>query len=196
MTMAGLERLRFLIWWANAAGLLPFRMELDANTAKFRRFAFSWKHPLTWWLAVALVLRTAVSVSMRTAESSDDPAAMTTVAKVTVFALKVNYQADAFIFSVVPLMILLRWRNLAAAVKYVHKFDRMTAASAGHRPCRTKRRIAVGLVLIAAVVRCHRTSRTLPGPFKVLHVLARRRWPSRWRAPSGRDTSATWSAPS
>ena len=44
-TMTGIEHWQTCVRWGNALGFQPFRMELDPNTGKFRRFNFSWKHP-------------------------------------------------------------------------------------------------------------------------------------------------------
>ena len=41
---------------------------------------------------------------------------------------------------------MLRWKDLAAAVKYIHKFDGMVGKSLNW-PCQTKRRIVIGFVI-------------------------------------------------
>ena len=47
--MGGLENLRLFIWFSQLCGFIPFRMQINAETKKFERFLFSFRHPLTWW---------------------------------------------------------------------------------------------------------------------------------------------------
>ena len=47
--MAGLEDLRPFIWLCQICGFFPYRMEVDAVTKRFKRFTFSYFHPVTFW---------------------------------------------------------------------------------------------------------------------------------------------------
>ena len=60
-------------------------------------------------------------------------------------------QISACIFLTGPYILVWRWKDLAAAAGYVHKFDRI-AGEVGNWPCQTKRRILTGLVLTYALV--------------------------------------------
>ena len=64
-------------------------------------------------------------------------------------AIKVKYLALYFVSS--PSVIgsylpTFRWKRLAAAVKYIHKFDGMVGKPL-YWPCQTKRRIVIGLAI-------------------------------------------------
>ena len=47
--MDGLEDLRPFIWLCQICGFFPYRMEVDAVTKRFKRFTFSYIHPITIW---------------------------------------------------------------------------------------------------------------------------------------------------
>ena len=55
IVMAGVERLRLLFLVCNVSGLLPFRMVLDAQTKRFKRFESHWRHPTNWWFIILLI---------------------------------------------------------------------------------------------------------------------------------------------
>ena len=70
-TMTGIERLQTCVRWGNALGFQPFRMELDPNTGKFRRFNFSWKHPQSFQSIKLLgIFRILLFISSQTSPSS------------------------------------------------------------------------------------------------------------------------------
>lgn len=54
-----LKQLRPFVLLCQLCGLFPFDMELDADTEEFKRFAFSWRRPVTWWFTF-LVFATVV----------------------------------------------------------------------------------------------------------------------------------------
>ena len=147
-TMAGLERLRSLILWANVVGVLPFRMDLDPVTGKFRRFTFSWKGPFVYWSVIMLTIQTSLTVYLQFQKGAlDISSEVPLTQKITMIVM----QYDFVLLSFVPYLLLYRWKNLEAAVKYAHKFDRMIDDEA-NRPCKTKRRIVIGITLSAANV--------------------------------------------
>jgi len=47
--MKGLEELRPFIWLCQLSGFFPYRMEVDRVTKRFKRFTFSFSHPVTIW---------------------------------------------------------------------------------------------------------------------------------------------------
>ena len=51
----GVERLKMLFHACNVSGLLPFRMVLDAQTKRFKRFEGHWRHPNNWWFLILLI---------------------------------------------------------------------------------------------------------------------------------------------
>lgn len=146
--MAGLERLRILLLWTNVTGLLPFRMELDRDSGKFHGFLFSYRHPLTWWLVIWLTLQLAIFAVVHV--NIMPILCQQELAPIVKNTFLVQH-ANSFVFCFSPDLILFRWKNLATAVKYVNKFDRIVGDS-GNRPCQTKRRIGIGLVLAATHV--------------------------------------------
>lgn len=47
--MSTLKQLGTLVRFCQLTGLIPFTMELDPKTGQFLRFAFSWRHYVTWY---------------------------------------------------------------------------------------------------------------------------------------------------
>ena len=47
--MDDLKDLRPYIWLCQICGFFPYRMEVDAVTKRFKRFIFSYFHPVTFW---------------------------------------------------------------------------------------------------------------------------------------------------
>ena len=152
--MAGLEQSRFLMVWANLVGFLPFRMELDSATGKFRRFAFSLTHPWTWWLIISFLLRVALHFIANLPELEG----LATIGQ-TLCSISFHTSSLNLLF---PYLLLLRWKDLARAAKQLHKFDR-TIGDASSWPCTTKRRIAIGFcgVIICVSLHFHQLISTL-----------------------------------
>ena len=147
-TMAGLERLRSLILWANVVGVLPFRMELDSVTGKFRRFTFSWKDPFVYWPVLFFAIHTSLIIYRHLMTA---PFIFSTELPLTHLFTSIILYYDYDFISYVPYLLLYRWKNLEATVKYAHKFDRMIDDEA-NQPCKTKCRIVIGITLSATLV--------------------------------------------
>ena len=47
--MEGLAKLRPFVRFCQIVGSFPFRMEMDLQSGKLKRFTFSFCHPVTWW---------------------------------------------------------------------------------------------------------------------------------------------------
>ena len=54
--MEGLEKLRPFVRFCQIVGFFPFRMETDLQSGKLKRFTFSFRHPVTWWYMMILIL--------------------------------------------------------------------------------------------------------------------------------------------
>ena len=150
--MVGMERLRLLIRWGNALGVVPFRMELDPDTGTFRRFNFSWKHPATWWLVVSFFLLAFLSatsigffVTIVKMLGTEDIPTLVFVALASTMAVYSSYL-------ILPYLLLSRWKDLAAAVKHVRKFDGI-AGNVGKGPCQTRLRTLFGFACACVMVR-------------------------------------------
>ena len=50
--MEGLAKLRPLVRFCQIVGFFPFRMEMDLQSGKLKKFTFSYRHPVTWWFIV------------------------------------------------------------------------------------------------------------------------------------------------
>ncbi len=146
--MAGLERLRLSLLWANAAGLLPFRMELEGS-GRFRRFRFSYGHPSTWWCAASALLQVALADSgVRLMAEAYPRSGFNRAGSAMVTAM----QSISVLLMIVPHVVVCRWRALAEAADSVGRFDAEIGASA-LAPCTSRRRTAVGLALAVFSVR-------------------------------------------
>ena len=57
-----IERLQLFVRFGNISGLLPFRMVVDVETGKFKRFNFSWYHPANWWFIFLLIIQSTLTI--------------------------------------------------------------------------------------------------------------------------------------
>ena len=148
--MAGLERLRWLVWFCNVTGVLPFRMEIDSKTKKFERFAFSWCHFVTWWfilivsiyiLIIVLFFKIFLDVYY---SFTDNQSTLTTF---SMFLFMITNSAT----HLCPRILIFQYRNLQKASDYIKKVDQLIS-KVGKWPCTSKRRIIIGMLPIFITV--------------------------------------------
>ena len=58
--MEGLEKLRPFVWLCQLCGFFPYRMELDPVTKRFKRFTFSFWHPVTFWFIFVILVQMSI----------------------------------------------------------------------------------------------------------------------------------------
>ncbi len=131
--------LHLLVRWCQLIGLSPFRMERHPSTGRFRRFAFSWRHPLTcWWLYLNVlvsgllfyVLRNQWSLPLNWA-SPRPKLIVDTIRQIVQLYL--------------PLVGTFRCKALAKTSRYLREFDRFTA-NHSVPPCPARKRTAIAIV--------------------------------------------------
>lgn len=51
------QKLRPFVWMCQCFGAFPFFIETFPETKIFKKFSFSWKHPVTWWFIFIVVIQ-------------------------------------------------------------------------------------------------------------------------------------------
>ena len=143
----GQERLDLLVRWCQLIGLVPFRMERDAESGRFLRFSFSWRHPLTyWWLTCKILYVTAyvwhilhrlILIEGGTIRSQS------TDAELLVQVVGIVFAAITCLF--IPETLVFRFSYFSKASRYLHEFD--TLLEDHHVPaCSTRKFTVTGIV--------------------------------------------------
>lgn len=50
------QHLRPFVFLCQLSGLIPFSMETNRHTKKFKQFSFSWKKPAAWWFTILSIV--------------------------------------------------------------------------------------------------------------------------------------------
>jgi hypothetical protein len=153
--MADLERLRWLVWFINVCGMAPFRLEVDRESRKFDRLAFSFCHPVTWWFVVVLILQITMFALMAKTSTVSFYQLIANESTLTICTLVLQAISLSIIF-VTPRMVPFYYKHLTKAFAYIKKVDDIIGQT-GNWPCTSKRRILVGfifVILIVSLIKC------------------------------------------
>ena len=145
----GQERLDLLLRWCQLINLSPFRMERNAETGRFLRFRFSWRHPLTyWWLTCKVVYVAALSLlnaieikSFTTPDGSTTSRLTYTVIMMLLF----------FSNLLLPELLALNCSLHSEASRLLEEFDGMIEKLDGPK-CSTRYRTVIGVISVVCVV--------------------------------------------
>jgi hypothetical protein len=149
--MAGLEHLRWLVWFCNVTGVLPFRMENDRKTKKFERFTFSWCHLVTWWFIMIVSFYSLTSVFFFKIFLDVYYSFADNQSKLTTFSMFL-FMITNSVTHLCPRILIFQYRKLQKASDYVNKVDQLIG-KVGKWPCTSKRRIIIGMLPIFITVR-------------------------------------------
>ncbi|EFX75779.1 hypothetical protein DAPPUDRAFT_323020 [Daphnia pulex] len=140
----GLERLNILFFLINATGMLPYRMMLDKKKKRFERFDIGWRHPVTWWFVVVLIIQliytpyiTSMSV-LREISASKNESVIYIMATVLWF---VCYG----IVKLIPTILLFRVGGFITALTDLKKVDRILDKIPNYQ-CSSRQRTVIGFV--------------------------------------------------
>ena len=148
----GVERLQLLVQFCNLSGLLPFRMILDEETRRFKRFEGHWRHLANWWCSFITAIKVAVLVaSIYFAAVSFLAGEKQSLAYQLVYLLYCSNYAILLLLS--PSLFLFRIRHLESAFESLHRIDRMIEAAV-KSSCTIRRRTFIGILIIVIDV-CH-----------------------------------------
>ena len=143
----GQERLDLLVRWCQLIGLVPFRMERDAESGRFLRFSFSWRHPLTyWWLTCKILYVTAyVSYNLNRWTTLEKKVAIYQSTKTEILVLFVGTVFSATTCLFIPETLVFRCSYFSKASRHLHEFD--TLLEDHHVPaCSTRKFTVIGIV--------------------------------------------------
>ena len=123
----GQERFDLLLKWCQLIGLAPFRMERDAESGRFLRFRFSWRHPLTyWWLGGKAVYAAGFTFSKlhRWIFMEQKPVARE-IAATEILVSAVGNTLSIVTFFCAPETLVLCVAHFSKASRYLNEFDAM-----------------------------------------------------------------------
>ena len=141
----GVERLQMLFHICNVSGLLPFRMVLEAQTKRFKRFEGHWRHPNNWWFLILLILQMIFIVFSSFASWSIFFVKLASTS--TVILVIFVFLSSSYIIWLLSLrLFLFRFRHLETALKTFHDIDRLLI-KIDHVSCHTRRRTIIGITL-------------------------------------------------
>jgi len=147
----GQERLDLLVRWCQLIGLVPFRMERDAESGRFLSFSFSWRHPLTyWWLSSKILYVVALYFNMKSVwegkfvSSTEEPIGVKMIDLISNNILH-------FTAFITPEILVSRWALFSKASRILGEFDTMIE-KLDFPSCSTRKRSVIGIVSISLMV--------------------------------------------
>ena len=153
--MSALEKLSPIISVCQVCGMLPFSMEYDPATKEFTKFAFSFRHFITWWYILIILLHLVafpyvlgnLAGNLLRELSSDRsiPVTVSIVASVT----SVGFLAQLLVCRWIVFRHYRRLRNAVEAVKAVQRI--LQSSSAGYKNS-TSKIVAIGIILLLVAV--------------------------------------------
>jgi hypothetical protein len=142
----GVEELQLFVRLCNLTGLLPFRMILDEQTGRFKRFDGHWSHPVKWWCSFVMTIQIGVLVVniYWLVDSLDPKVNFSLVYKLVFILYFLNY---SILMLLSPRLFLFRLRQLETAFECLRRIDRMIISnSKSSNP--TRRRTVIGILII------------------------------------------------
>ena len=135
----GVERLQLLIQFSNVSGLLPFRMVLDEQTKRFKRFDGHWRHPSNWWFLSFLLVQFGLHIIGPFSVYSTWVSSSFIYLAVFIFGF---FNFSLFFSSL--RLFLFRFRHLEKALEIFESIDRLLST---RTRCNSKRRTIIGIVI-------------------------------------------------
>jgi len=121
----GVERLQLCIRFCNVCGLFPYRMILEEQTYRFKRFVRHWRHPANWWfafLSISYILFVVIFAFISWTELfNKENDSFTAVHKVAL-AL---YFSNLLVIISVPRLFLFRFRYFEKSMETLHRIDHL-----------------------------------------------------------------------
>lgn len=119
--MTSLESVRPLFRFCQFFGVLPFRMEMEEETRRFKNLSFSWRYPITWWFIISSILSTTVIILIVSfLLSSPDVDNLPLVIKVTSKVVAVLYISQVFASR---FWFAFRLTSLRKAIEFMHQVE-------------------------------------------------------------------------
>ena len=148
----GIERLLLCVRLCNVCGLIPFRMVLDEQTFRFKRFERNWKHPSNWWFTFLCVGFIVFIFPFAYFNYTFIPGEG---GKITIFFIGVLalYFFNYLFLVSIPRLFLLRFNHFETALETLDKIDRFMAGKMRSVPaCTARLRTFIGIGIISAAV--------------------------------------------
>ena len=148
--MAVGQNSKWLAWFCNFSGLLPFRM--IQHNDQLVSFEFQWKHPISWWFTLvnAAQLIYLIIFCIDLFHFSNE----TELVVPTNFKLATIAMAASMLILILSLhLILFHLRKLQIALESLQYVDLILDKLLPHWTCTTRRRTALGIFISFLMVR-------------------------------------------
>lgn len=149
----GVEKLHLFIRFCNMCGLLPYRMRLDFQTKRFKRFDGNWRHPANYWFTFLLIIHIIFIFYFIYLDSKlvYGNGSVGNASTVHMFAYWL-YFANLILLLSTPRLFLIQFRHLETALETLHHIDRVLLDKVAHLPCTTRKRSLICIILICCTV--------------------------------------------
>ena len=142
----GLDQLQLFVRFCNLSGLLPFRMILDEQTRRFKRFEGHWRNAANWWCSFVIVSQLLaffgniyILIVLILPEHKE-------LSLVQHFVHSLYFSNYFFFILLSPRLFLFRFRHFETAFEFLHRIDRMIGTAGSS--CTTRRRTIIGILII------------------------------------------------
>lgn len=116
-------QLQLFVRFCNVAGLFPFRMVVDGETGKFKRFDYHWRHPANVWFAIVFIGQFSFTIFIICGSWKFFIASNSLVYRLSI----VMDNCSFFIVSWAPRLLLFHFGKVQNMFNYLIYFDRMLA---------------------------------------------------------------------
>ena len=140
-------RLQLFARFCNFAGLFPFRLVLDGETGKFKRFDCRWLHPASVWFAVVLIGQLSFTILIICVNLKFFMASNSLVYRVSMLMDVCNF----LIVSWAPRLFLFHIRKVEKTIHSLIYFDRMLV-KCHRRSSNIRRRIIIYIIICLVTV--------------------------------------------
>jgi hypothetical protein len=138
--------LQLFVRFCNLTGLLPFRMILDEQTGRFKRFEGHWRHAANWWCSFVGVCQILAFIGIAYVFTFLILPKDYELNLIYKFVYCLYFLNHFFFILLSPRLFFFRYHHLQTAFEFLHRTDRMIGTAKSS--CTTRRRTIIGILII------------------------------------------------
>ena len=149
--MSCLDKLRYFFRLCQFIGILPFRMDDDKITGRFKKFSYSWKYPISWWhitTSVASII-SAVLILEETFKNSDIED-LPLIVKITIKTIITLY---VVLILLSRYILLFKFHTLCKAIQFMQRIETYITVDHPKNRNNIQLRTILGLIFVYSPVR-------------------------------------------
>jgi hypothetical protein len=156
--MVVFEQLGYLIRFGQVIGVVPYSMKTDRLTGEFKRFQFSWCHPITFWCILVIIFQTIhICLALFGFNGKmEQEFSSYKMSKMVVIIMAVG-QMDSLVMFFIIRAITFRYSQLQLAAQFLTKQTVKALEELEKLPnCKNsiKLRTLIGISIVITTVRC------------------------------------------